>query len=162
MKKFVRLSILISLSIALNLIETLIPFNGYIPGLKLGLANIVSLFIIYKFTLKDALYAGILRVVLVGILRTGLFSTTFFFSLSGVLFSIIFMYIFKKLKFSMIGVSVVGSVMHSIGQVVIAVILLTPSFIYYLPYLLIISIPSGIITGVICKYLVKYYEEIIE
>lgn len=162
MKKFVRLSLLLALSIALNLVETLLPFNDYIPGLKLGLANIVNLFIIYKFTLKDALYVGILRVFLVGILRTGLFSTTFFFSLAGVLLSIIFMYIFKKMKFSIIGVSVIGSIMHSLGQVIIAIILLTSSFIYYLPYLLIISIPSGIITGMICKYLVKYYEEIIE
>ena len=72
MKKFTRLSMLLALSVALNVIEASLPlFNGYIPGLKLGLANIVTLFIIYQFSLKDAFYVGILRVFLVGILRTG-------------------------------------------------------------------------------------------
>lgn len=80
MKKFTRLSILLALSVALNILETALPlFETNIPGLRLGLANIVTLFIIYQYDLKDAFYVGILRVFLVGILRTGLFSTTFFF-----------------------------------------------------------------------------------
>ena len=161
MKKFSRLSLLLGLSVALNIIESFIPFfNGFIPGLKLGLANIVTLFILYEFSLKDALYVGILRVFLVGILRTGLFSTTFIFSLSGVLFSIIFMYLAKKIKLSMIGVSITGSIFHSIGQILIAILLLNmTSMIYYLPYLLLLSIPTGIIVGITCKQLVKYYDE---
>lgn len=162
MKKFTRLSLLLALSVALNVIETLIPFfNGSIPGLKLGLANIVSLFIIYEFGLKDALYVGILRVFLVGILRSGIFSPAFFFSLFGVLFSIIMMYIGKNIfKLSTIGVSITGSIFHSIGQVLVAIILLqTKAMIYYLPWLLLFSIPTGILVGIICKHLIKYYDE---
>ena len=164
MKKFTRLSMLLALSVALNVIEASLPlFNGYIPGLKLGLANIVTLFIIYQFSLKDAFYVGILRVFLVGILRTGLFSTTFFFSLSGVLLSIICMYLAKNfLKLSIVGVSIVGSIAHSIGQVITSILLLQmSSMIYYLPWLLLFSIPTGILVGLICKQLVKFYDEVL-
>lgn len=162
MKKFTRLSLLLALSVALNVIEASLPlFNGYIPGLKLGLANIVSLFVLYEFSFKDTLYIGILRVFLVGILRTGIFSTTFTFSLSGVILSIIMMYIGKKyLKLSIIGVSVLGSISHCIGQIIMAILILQmKTMIYYLPWLLLFSIPTGILVGVVCKQLVKYYEE---
>ena len=162
MKKFTRLSMLLALSVALNVIEASLPlFNRYIPGLKLGLANIVTLFIIYKFNLKDAFYVGVLRVFLVGILRTGIFSTTFFFSLSGVLLSIICMYLAKNLlKLSIVGVSIVGSIAHSTGQVITSILLLQmTSMIYYLPWLLLFSIPTGILVGIICKQLVKFYEQ---
>ncbi len=164
MKKFTRLSMLLALSVALNVIEASLPlFNGYIPGLKIGLANIVTLFIIYQFSLKDAFYIGILRVFLVGILRTGLFSTTFFFSLSGVLLSIICMYLAKNfLKLSIVGVSIIGSIAHSTGQVISSILLLQmTSMIYYLPWLLLFSIPTGILVGLICKQLVKFYDEVL-
>ena len=155
---------LLALSVALNVIEASLPlFNGYIPGLKLGLANIVTLFIIYQFSLKDAFYVGILRVFLVGILRTGLFSTTFFFSLSGVIFSIICMYLAKNfLKLSIVGVSIVGSIAHSTGQVLTSILLLQmSSMIYYLPWLLLFSIPTGVLVGIICKQLIKFYDEVL-
>ena len=164
MKKFTRLSMLLALSVALNVIEASLPlFNGYIPGLKLGLANIVTLFIIYQFSLKDAFYVGILRVFLVGILRTGLFSTTFFFSLSGVIFSIICMFLAKNfLKLSIVGVSIVGSIAHSTGQVLTSILLLQmSSMIYYLPWLLLFSIPTGVLVGIICKQLIKFYDEVL-
>ena len=164
MKKFTRLSMLLALSVALNVIEASLPlFNGYIPGLKLGLANIVTLFIIYQFSLKDAFYVGILRVFLVGILRTGLFSTTFFFSLSGVIFSIICMYLAKNfLRLSIVGVSIIGSIAHSTGQVLTSILLLQmSSMIYYLPWLLLFSIPTGILVGLICKQLIKFYDEVL-
>lgn len=162
MKKFTRLSMLLALSVALNIIETSLPLlNGYIPGLRLGLANIVTLFILYQFGLKDALYIGILRVFLVGILRTGIFSTTFFFSLTGVLLSILFMYLAKRfLNLSIIGVSIIGSIAHSTGQVLASIFILQmSSMIYYLPWLLLFSIPTGILVGILCKQLVKFYEQ---
>ena len=162
MKKFTRLSMLLALSVALNIIETSLPLlNGYIPGLRLGLANIVTLFILYQFGLKDALYIGILRVFLVGILRTGIFSTTFFFSLTGVLLSILFMYLTKRfLNLSIIGVSIIGSIAHSTGQVLASIFVLQmSSMIYYLPWLLLFSIPTGILVGILCKQLVKFYEQ---
>lgn len=164
MKKFTRLSILLALSVALNILETSLPlFETNIPGLRVGLANIVTLFIIYQYELKDAFYVGVLRVFLVGILRTGLFSTTFFFSLLGVLLSIIFMYLAKKFfKLSIIGVSIVGSVAHCVGQIIMAVLILrTDAMIYYLPWLLLFAIPSGLLVGIICKHLIKYLNDIL-
>lgn len=153
---------LLALSVALNIIETSLPFlNDYIPGLRLGLANIVTLFVLYQFSFKDALYVGILRVFLVGILRTGIFSTTFFFSLTGVLLSILFMYLAKRfLNLSIIGVSIIGSIAHSTGQVLASIFILQmSSMIYYLPWLLLFSIPTGILVGILCKQLVKFYEQ---
>ena len=161
MKKFTRLSILLSLSIVLNIVESFIPiFNGIIPGLKLGLANIVTLFILYVYGLKEALYVGILRIFLVGILRTGLFNTYFMFSLSGCLLSIIMMYLALKLfKLSIIGISIIGSIFHSIGQVIVCIIILNNAMLYYLPYLLLFAIPTGIMVGIITKYIVNNYQE---
>jgi len=161
MKKFTRLSLLLALSVALNIIESFLPFfNGIIPGLKLGLANIVSLFVLYEFGLKDTLYIGILRVFLVGILRAGLFSPNFAFSLLGTVFSVLAMYIGKKgFHLSIIGVSILGSIFHSIGQIIMAIILFQmKSMIYYLPWLLLFSIPTGIFVGIACKPLVQYYD----
>ena len=159
-KKITRLAMLLALAIVLNLIESIVPlFNGMIPGLKLGLANTITLVVLYIYSFKDALYLSLLRVLLVGILRTGLFSITFFFSLGGSIFSILMMYLVKKTKLSIIGVSIVGSISHSIGQIIIAIIVLNNNaMIYYLPWLLIFSIPTGIITGLISKELVKYFE----
>lgn len=158
LKKVVRLSMLISLSVVISIIESYVPiFNNVIPGLRLGLANIIILFVLYKYSFKDSLYVSIVRVILVGLLRTGLFSMTFFFSLSGALFSILFMYLVKKIKkFSVVGVSIIGSITHSIGQIIVAILLLkNENILYYLPYLLIFSIPTGIVTGLIAKRLLK-------
>lgn len=154
LKKIVRLSMLISLSVVISIIESYIPiFNNIVPGLRLGLSNIIILFTLYKYSFKDSLYVSIVRVILVGLLRTGLFSVSFFFSLSGAIFSILFMYFAKKIKLlSVVGVSIIGSISHSIGQIIIAILILKNSnVIYYLPYLLILSIPTGIITGLITK-----------
>lgn len=162
LKKYTRLSLLIAFSIVLSLIESVIPiFNGYIPGLKLGLANIIILFILYNYSFKDSLYVSIIRVFIVGILRTGLFSINFFFSLSGAVLSIIMMHIFKKTtKLSIIGISIIGSIFHSLGQILIAILFIKNiNMIYYLPWLLLFSIPTGIITGMISKEIIKIFNE---
>lgn len=158
LKKFMRLSMLLALSVVLNIVESMIPFvNGTIPGFKIGLANVVILFILYSFTFKDAFMVSILRVVLVGILRTGLFSITFFFSFGGACLSVVIMYIVKRFtKLSVIGVSILGSISHSVGQVLVAM-LFTKNIhvIYYLPWILLFAIPSGILVGFICKEMLK-------
>ena len=158
MKKFTRLSLMLALSVVLNLIESVIPiFSGYIPGLKLGLANIIIIVVLYKYTFKEVLYISVLRVFLVGILRTGIFSVAFFFSLGGALLSAVIMIIFKKFsKLSIIGISIMGSLFHSIGQILVSIIIIeNTSMIYLLPWLLLFSIPTGIITGLIGKNFIK-------
>ncbi len=159
LKKITKLSMLISLSVVISIIESYIPiFNNIIPGLRLGLSNVIILYVLYNYSFKESIYVSLVRVLLVGLLRTGLFSITFFFSLSGAILSIISMYIVKKIKLlSIIGVSIVGSITHSIGQILIAILLLkNNTIIYYLPYLLIFSIPTGILTGIITKKVLDY------
>ena len=156
-KKIINISMLLAISVVLSIIESFIPiFNGIFVGIKLGLANIVILFVLYTYSFKDAILVSILRVIIVGILRTGLFSITFFFSLSGALLSLIAMTLVKKTKLSIIGVSIIGSVFHIIGQIIIAIIMLnTVNLIYYLPYFLIFSCITGLIIGIISKEIVN-------
>lgn len=160
-KKTVRLSMLLAFSVILNIIESFIPlFNGVIPGFKIGLANIIVLLVIYIYGFKDALTIGLLRVVLVGILRTGLFSTIFFFSISGTVLSVTIMSLAKKTNhLSIIGISVLGAISHSIGQIFIAIIFFNMNMLYYLPFILLFSIPSGILVGYFSKELVNLYEK---
>lgn len=161
LKKFTRLSMFLALSIVLSIIESMVPlFNGImIPGLKLGLANIIVVFVLYTYGFKEAIYISILRIVLVGLLRTGLFSITFFFSLSGAVLSLICMFITKKFPFSIISVSVTGSLGHSIGQIIMAIILLNnTNLIYYLPWILLFSVPTGICVGILSGKLIEFYE----
>ena len=156
-KKISRLSMLLALSVALNIIETFVPFfSNIIPGLKLGLANIVILISLYIYGFNDTLLLSILRVFIVGILRTGLFSMSFFFSLSGAILSICMMFVAKKIsKLSIIGISIVGSLSHTIGQILIAVIFYNINMIYYMALSLILSIPTGIIIGFLAKEVKK-------
>ena len=157
--KISKMAMLLSFSVVLSLIESFIPIFSSVPGIKLGLANIVIIFVIYKYNLKDALYISILRVILMGILRIGLFSISFFFSLVGALFSIFTMYLLKSTKMSVVGVSIGGSISHSIGQILVAIIFLNNiNIIYYLPILLISSIITGFIIGILGMKLIKYYE----
>lgn len=159
-KRIAKLSMLLSISVVLGLIESFIPImNGTVPGIKLGLANIVIVFAIYELSFKDAIYISVLRVLLIGILRTGLFSISFFFSLAGALLSIAFMFLAKEYtKMSIVGVSVVGSIFHSIAQIIVACIFLSNiNMVYYLPILLISSIVTGVIVGSISSKLVEYY-----
>lgn len=163
LKKIVRLSMFAAIMVALSIVESYIPiFNGSIPGFKLGLANIIVIILLYLYSFKDALYVSILRIFIVGLLRTGLFSTTFIFSISGAILSLIMMFLFKKTKLSIIGVSIVGSVSHSIGQILAATIILQNiNLNYYLPFMIIFSIITGIIIGIISKEIVNHLKEIL-
>lgn len=161
LKKNLQLSMLLAVMMIISLVESVLPFvNGMIPGVKLGLANSIVLLALYAFSFKDALTISILRVFLMGIMRTGLFSVTFFFSLSGALLSVIIMNLFMKTnKFSIIGVSIIGSISHSIGQIMMAGVLLkSTSILNYIPLIILFAIPTGIIVGIVSKELVKYYK----
>lgn len=160
-KKTINISMLLAISVVLSIIESFIPlFSGMIVGMKLGLANIVILFALYKYGFKDALYLTILRVILVGMLRTGLFSITFLFSLSGAVISVIMMALVKPSKLSIIGVSIIGSIFHMAAQLVVACFVLDTGHIFVyltllLPYLIIFSCISGFIIGFISGEIIK-------
>lgn len=162
LKKQMQISMLLTLAVVISIVESFFPvFNNLIPGFKLGLANAVVLFALFVFSFKEAFYISFLKVLLVGILRTGLFSITFFFSLSGAVLSILMMGTFKKIdKFSIIGISIVGAVFHGIGQIVFATFYMESyKILNILPLIILISIPSGIVVGILSKKIILHYRE---
>lgn len=161
-KDITIIGILTAVCVVISIIESYFDFIGNIvPGLKLGLANIVVLFALYKYNFKTAIGISLVRVFIVALIRTG-FGINFFFSIVGAIFSIVTMSLVKKTKLSIVGVSIIGSIFHSIGQILVGIIILDNyNVIYYLPYLLLFSIPTGILIGIISKRLLKYTERII-
>lgn len=161
-KDITIISTLIAMSVVIGLLESIItPLGDILPGLKLGLANVIIIFALYKYNFTKALMISIIRVFIVALLKAG-FGFNFFFSLGGALLSIIIMALAKKTHLSLIGVSVLGSISHSIGQVLIGMLILKNyNIIYYLPYLILFSIPTGIIIGVIAKKLINSTKNII-
>ena len=143
-KKYTRLSLLIALSVVLNLIESMIPiFNGFIPGLKLGLANITVIIVLYLLGTKEAFLISMLRILICFLLFGNIYSLSY--SLAGGMLSLLVMCLMKRLKiFSIIGISICGGVAHNIAQILVAVLFVKSlSIALYLPVLLI----SGAITG---------------
>ncbi len=148
---------LLAISIVLSIIEGLIP-TGPIPGIKLGLANAVALYILYKDGVLDSIVISLLRVTLAGLIRGTIFQMGFWMSLAGMVLSLSMMILFKLAfrKFSIIGVSIIGAIFHSIGQILVAIIYLGTIYVgYYLPILVLVSAGTGILTGFIAKGLLK-------
>ena len=161
MKKSTRiilLSILLSIAIVLGYLESLIP-SIPIPGVKLGLANIIILLSIKNFRIYESLLILLLRIVIVSLLLGTFLNVSFFMSLSGGVLSYIAMFLLTLLqrrfkKINTIFISISGAIFHSIGQIIIAIIIIDSSkAFYYLPFILLLSIPTGIITGIIVSKL---------
>ena len=160
-KKMIYLSVLTALSLVLSYIEMLLPpIYSAIPGIKIGLANIVIVFLIYKFSVKSAFLVSFVRVLLISVLFGN--AVMFIYSLAGAVLSLCFMAILKKTnRFSSISVSVVGGVAHNIGQIVVAIMLMqTPQIAYYMAILTISGTLSGIAVGVASAYVLKYTKKL--
>lgn len=148
--------IMIALAFILSYLESFIPINAIIPipGVKLGLANIVVLFALYTLKLRNAVIIAIIRVFLSGLLFGN--PMTIAYSLCGCALSLTVMYLTKKTKLSIIGVSMLGGIFHNIGQLIMAVILTHTSRIaYYLPVLLISGMVTGLLMGVCAKMVIE-------
>ena len=156
-RKIALLGVLTAGAIIISIIESFIPSIG-IPGVKLGLANIVILIILYEIGVKEAIIVNLTRVVLAGTIRGILFSMGFLMSLAGATLSLgimILLYLVVK-KFSVIGVSVIGSIFHVTGQILVAMAFLgTVYVVYYLPFIMISAIITGIFVGFVAKMVVK-------
>lgn len=155
LKRICILSMLLAMAIVLNMVETLIPI--FIPGVKLGLANIIILIMLYEFKPTEALVVNLLRIIIVGLIRSTLLSPTFLMSLTGGILSYLLMLLFSRGKiFSPIGVSVLGAVGHTVGQIVIAIILLdTTAVVYYLPLIALLSVLTGVFSGILARAYLK-------
>ena len=140
--------LLAALALIFSYVEALVPFNAGVPGIKLGLANLVPLIILYRLDARYAFAANLIRVFLAGLLFSGMFAALY--SLAGSVTSFLVMYLLKKTNlFSMIGVSTAGGVFHNIGQLCVAILAVSgPQLIHYLPVLIISGMIAGIIVGI--------------
>ena len=142
-KRIAFLSILTALGMVLSYLEALIPVIFGVPGMKAGLGNILVVFLLYKYSRKDALIVNLLRISLTAVLFGNLYSLAY--SLAGAALSFALMVVLKKTGiFSCYGVSMAGGMAHNLGQILIALFLVENyRIILYLPILLI----TGCITG---------------
>lgn len=151
-RKMTLLANFLAIAIVLNIIESLVPVIP-VPGAKLGFANIVTLIILYVYSFKDSATITILRVLLVSLLTGRLLGPVFYMSFTGAIFATFAMGFFKKTNFfGVLGVSVIGSIFHCIGQIAAGIFVIGSSaVIFYLPIMLMLSIPAGVVTGLITQ-----------
>lgn len=159
-KKIAMLGLCIALAMIMSYIEALIPLSFAVPGIKMGLANIVIIFILYKFGIKETVLVSVIRVILVSLLFSNAMAMAY--SIAGAVLSLLAMWLLKKTdKFSVTGVSVLGGVMHNVGQIIMAIILLgTEQIALYLPVLVITGTVTGVIIGVVADLVIKRFEKV--
>jgi len=164
MKKLVLNSVLISLAMILSYVERLFPVTLIIPlpGVKIGLANIVTVFALFYLDAKSAIIINIIRCMLVSILFGSV--SSFLFSIFGTAASLLVMIALMPgcgKYFSMSGISIAGAAAHNIGQIVAAFILIRSTGIFsYLTILLISSIFTGFLTSVVSSSLLTHINKI--
>ena len=145
-------AILVSMALVLSYIEHFIPVQMFIPlpGVKLGLANIVTVMALFFLGAGNAFVILILRCILGSVFGGGISGLAF--SLTGGILAMIIMYMFKSCRWiSIYGVSVLGASAHNIGQILVAVFLMGSVYVIgYLPYLLLVSVFTGLATGSVC------------
>lgn len=155
-------SVLVAMGIALQIIESMIPMPINIPGGKLGLANIVTLIILYLFDFKCALLCAAMRSFIGSFLYSGIGSAIY--SVSGALFAACMMALFKKIfkcSVSEVGISIIGAVSHNIAQVTVASVVLSSAYVFsYIPVLSIAACITGIFTGYGAKAALVYMKKI--
>ena len=151
-KRIVQSAVLISLALALSYTERFIPLQLLIPlpGVKLGLANVVTLIALYLFGGKTAFAILVIRCVMGSVFGGGI--TGLMFSLTGGILAMSVMALCRKLPFlSVYGVSILGAAAHNIGQILAAMALMRSVYIgLYLAYLLIVALFTGFATGAAC------------
>ena len=142
-KRITRWGLLAAAAMVLSWLESMLPAFGMVSGMKLGLANVVTLFALYRMSLRDAAGISLARVILTAAAFGNAYS--FAYSLAGAVLSLAVMAGLKRLdRFSILGVSAAGGVCHNLGQLLVAVAVLGTSRLgWYLPALAV----SGTLTG---------------
>lgn len=154
------LGLTIALAMIMSYIEALVPLSFAVPGIKMGLANIVIIFVLYKIGTKEAILVSLIRVILVSLLFSNVMAMAY--SIAGAVLSLGIMWILKKTdKFSVIGVSIAGGIMHNVGQIIMAVILLgTEQIALYLPVLIITGTATGVVIGIVSGLVINRFKNI--
>ena len=160
-KKIANLGLLVALAFVFSYIEFLLPINLGIPGVKLGFANLVIMVTMYTLGEKEAFLLSMVRIVLVGFTFAN--TASMLYSLAGGVLSFGVMYVAKKMKtFSMAGVSMLGGVFHNVGQILLAMWMLsTDSLLYYLPVLIVAGVVTGVMIGILGAMITKRLKKLV-
>ena len=144
-----------ALALIFSYVESLTPIHFGIPGVKLGLANLIIVIALYKMSIKEAYILSIVRIVLAGFMFGNLFAILY--SLAGGMLSLTIMCVLKRVgKFSVFGISIAGGVFHNVGQLIMAAFVLESISIgYYFPVLLISGLVTGFVIGLISNEMMK-------
>ena len=156
-KKITILGLLTTIALTIFMIESALPPLAPIPGIKLGLANIVTLFILLRFEISDAILVLLIRIILASVFAGQMVS--FIYSISGGILCLFVMALINKLlhKKYIFLTSVLGAIAHNAGQILAAYFVLGMSGIFvYVPFLVISGVITGLFTGIICYYADKY------
>ena len=164
-QQLAAIGMLSALALVLSFLESLIPFQPGLPGIKLGLANLVIVFALYRMNVHSALLINTVRILLAGLLFSGLFGLLY--SAAGAAASLAAMTLLlqinrkreqvgKSILFSIFGVSMTGGVFHNLGQLLVAILFFSSlNLIYYLPVMIISGIVMGLINGMIARLLLQ-------
>lgn len=154
-KRIALFAMFIALAFVFSYLESLVPFNIGIQGIKLGLANIVVVTAMYILSEKDAFFISVVRIVLSGLTFGGV--STLIYSLAGGILSFAVMALVKKCKkLSVTGVSVLGAIAHNIGQIAVAgAVMGTYRIVYYLPVLLVSGAVTGVVIGILSNIVIS-------
>ena len=155
-KKIPYYGLFAALAILMGYVEMMIPVPIPIPGVKLGLANVIIIIMMYFMDTKSAFFVSLIRVFLSRLLFAGF--AGLLYSLAGAMLSFLVMALLKKTgKFSIIGVSLAGGVFHNVGQVTVAALMVeNVKMAYYLPFLLVSGVVTGILIGIVAKTALGY------
>ena len=139
----------LALALILSYVESLVPISLGIPGVKLGLANLITVIVLYRIGAREAFLLSLLRVTIAGFLFGNLFAILY--SMAGACASLAVMVLLKRIgTFSIIGVSIAGGVFHNMGQLVVAMLVLqSVSLVYYFAVLMIAGLVTGFLIGVL-------------
>ncbi len=153
-KKTAVSGLMTALALIFSYIEVLIPFNFGVPGVKLGIANLVVIVALYRLGKKYAFGINIVRVLVAGLLFSGVFGMLY--SLAGAILSFAVMVAVKSVKiFSVTGVSIAGAVAHNFGQILVATFLVENLKMFaYFPVLIFSGVASGAIIGIIAYFII--------
>lgn len=158
-KKIALFGMMVALAFTFSYFESLIPLDFIAPGVKLGLANLVVVIALYLMKPGEAFSIAIIRIFLAGLTFGNAYSIAY--SLCGGILSFLVMYLVRKTKLSVIGVSMLGGICHNIGQIIVAAIVMGTSRIaYYLPVLLVAGLITGLLLGVISKLVIERFEKV--
>lgn len=144
-----------ALAIILGYVEMLLPVFFVVPGMKLGLANLVTVFVLYRYRAKEAAVISLIRIVVIGFLFANLFSILY--SLAGAALSLLCMTAARRFSgLSIVGVSILGGVTHNLGQLIVAALVVeNGNVFYYFPALLISGLVTGVLIGIVTGEILK-------